>query len=100
MSTYLYCVLTPPKADALPRGNEAAAGRRYLESLRSRAQEQERRRAAAETEAERVSSAVGKFIRGEARSFTSSGVLSISHLVPTPEIARYREALAALRLGG
>jgi Gas vesicle synthesis protein GvpL/GvpF len=85
-----------PKPLLKPRPTEAAAGRRYLESVRSRAHQWEERRAAAEEAAERVSRVVGKFIRDEARSFGSAGVMSIAHLVSRSEVAEYRTALAEI----
>jgi gas vesicle protein GvpL/GvpF len=77
-----------------PRATEAAAGTRYLESVRSRAHSWEERRAIAEGEAARVSHAVGAFVRGEVRSFGSAGVLSVAHLVSGVEVGKYRAALA------
>jgi hypothetical protein len=82
-----------------PEPTEAAAGRRYLESVRSRAHIWEERRAAAEAEAERVRRLVGEFVRDEARSFGSAGVMSVAHLVLATEVGSYRAALEDVEAG-
>jgi hypothetical protein len=78
-----------------PKSKEPAAGRRYLESLRSRAQDDERRRAAADTEASRIRALVNDLVRDERRSTTPSVALSISHLVPRERLDEYKESLQA-----
>lgn len=82
-----------------PSSTEAAAGRRYLESIRTRALAAERWRAEADGEAERIASEVRHLIRAEARTFASSGVLSVAHLVGRAQLDRYQAALAALTRG-
>jgi Gas vesicle synthesis protein GvpL/GvpF len=79
-----------------PRRNEPSAGRRYLETVRERTRDDERRRAAAETMAARITSVVAALVRGETRSPSTSGGVSISHLVSLDELDRYRRALAGL----
>jgi hypothetical protein len=76
-----------------PSSNDAAAGRRYLESIRVRVADEQRRRSAAEREASRLRVSVDDLVRDEARSFTAAGVMSIAHLVSREAVARYREAI-------
>jgi hypothetical protein len=84
----------PRSPNERPRPNDPAAGRRYLESIRRRVLDADRRRSAAEHEASRLRASVGDLVRDEARSFTSAGVMSIAHLVPIAAIGRYRDAVA------
>ena len=77
-----------------PRSGDPEAGRRYLESIRTRVLDDERRRVAAEREASRLRASIGDLVRDEARSFTAAGVLSIAHLVSTGAVDRYRQAMA------
>lgn len=90
-------LLVPPglrmKSVDKPSSNDAAAGRRYLESIRMRVADEQRRRSAAEREASRLRVTVGEIVRDEARSFTAAGVMSIAHLISTEAVARYREAI-------
>jgi|GEM_PF-1331830 hypothetical protein len=81
-------------ANERPKPGDPAAGRRYLESLRTRALDADRRRSAAEREASRLRASVGDLVRDEARSFTAAGVMSIAHLVPMAAMGRYRDAVA------
>ena len=83
------------KSTERPSSNDAAAGRRYLESIRARIGDENRRRSAAEREASRLHASVGDLVRDEARSFTAAGVLSIAHLVSREAVDRYRRAIAA-----
>ena len=96
-------LLVPPKLRTKslekPSSNDAAAGRRYLESIRLRVADEQRRRSAAEREASRLRMSVDELIRDEARSFTAAGVMSIAHLVSREAIARYREAIAMFEPG-
>ena len=78
-----------------PSSSDAAAGRRYLESIRARVADDNRRRSTAEREASRLLASVGDLVRGEARSFTAAGVMSIAHLVSRGAVDRYRQAMAA-----
>lgn len=78
-----------------PRPDDAGAGRRYLESIRKRVLDEDRRRAAAEREAERVRATIGDLVRDEARTFNAAGVMSIAHLVLAGAADRYREAMEA-----
>ena len=82
-----------------PSSNDAAAGRRYLESIRARVAEDERRRSTAEHEASRLRASLGDLVRDEARSFTAAGVMSIAHLVSREAVDRYREAMASFAAG-
>lgn len=77
-----------------PRSGDPAAGRRYLESIRTRVLDDDRRRLAAEREASRLRARIGDLVRDEARSFTATGVMSIAHLVSTGAVDRYRQAMA------
>ena len=77
-----------------PRSGDPAAGRRYLESVRMRVLDDDRRRLAADGEATRLRASVGDLVRDEARSFTAAGVMSISHLVSTGAVDRYRQAMS------
>ena len=86
------------KPVAPPRRHEAAAGRRYLESIRERTRSEEQRSEGATRVADRVSQTVSAITRGEVRS-TSSSVLSIAHLVWLADLERYRVALSELDVG-
>ena len=77
-----------------PSSSDAAAGRRYLESIRARVADEERRRSTAEREASRLRASIGDLVRDEARSLTAAGVMSIAHLVSRGDVDRYREAVA------
>lgn len=87
---------TAARSATRPLSSEPSAGRRYLESVRSRRAEEQTRRAAAEVEAERIRERVRPFVRDEVQSFTPSGVLSIAHLVGVGDSERYRRALSAI----
>jgi len=82
-----------------PSSGDPAAGRRYLESVRARMLDEDRRRSAAEREAARIRVSVGDLVRDEARSFNAAGVMSISHLVSAGAVDRYREAMASFAPG-
>ena len=96
-------LLVPPRRRTKllekPSSNDAAAGRRYLESIRTRIANEERLRSTAEREASRLRETVDEFIRDEARSFTAAGLMSIAHLVSREAVARYREAIATFEPG-
>ena len=77
-----------------PTSSDAAAGRRYLESIRARVLDGDRRRSAAEREAARLRARVADLVRDEARSFSATGVMSIAHLVSRSAVDHYREAIA------
>jgi hypothetical protein len=77
-----------------PKPSDPAAGRRYLESIRARVADEDRRRSAAEREAKRLSASIGDLVRDETRSFTPAGVMSIAHLVPVEANERYRQSVA------
>jgi Gas vesicle synthesis protein GvpL/GvpF len=79
-----------------PHRDEPAAGRRYLESIRQRLQNVARYRDAAEVSANEVATAVRGIVRGETQAMSSSGVLSIAHLVARKELDSYRRALSQL----
>ena len=79
---------------ARPASSEPAAGRRYLESVRRRAHAEQERLASADAEAERLDSAVGRYVRGEVRSMAETGVMSVAHLVRTADVTPYRDALS------
>lgn len=85
--------LTKPSIEK-PNSSDAAAGRRYLESIRLRITDETRRRSTAEREASRLRASVGDLVRDEAWSFTPAGVMSIAHLVSRGAVDRYREAIA------
>jgi len=95
-------VLLVPRAQRIeegadrPQRNEPAAGRRYLEAIRVRSQNAERRRAAADRLTERLASAAVPLVRGEARRSDSSGVVSVAHLVGLDDLGRYRRMVAEL----
>jgi hypothetical protein len=99
MATLLVPAKLRTKSSEKPSSNDAAAGRRYLESVRMRVADDERRRLTAEREASRLRVAVDELIRDEARTFTAAGVISIAHLVSRDAIARYREAMATFEPG-
>ena len=82
------------KSIETPSSNDAAAGRRYLESIRVRVADEHRRRSTAEREASRLRASLGDLVRDEARSFTATGVMSIAHLVSREAVDRYRQAMA------
>jgi hypothetical protein len=96
-------LLVPPKLRTRslerPSSNDSAAGRRYLESVRTRIADEQRRRSTAEREAARLRATVDDLIRDEARSFTAAGVMSIAHLVSREGVARYSDAIAAFEPG-
>lgn len=77
-----------------PALTEPAAGRRYLESVRQRAYEQQERHALADAEAERLVAVVGRYVRCEVRSIAGTGVMSVAHLVRNADVTLYRNALA------
>jgi hypothetical protein len=77
-----------------PRSGDPEAGRRYLESIRTRVLDDDRRRSAADREASRLRASVGDLVRDEARSFTPAGVMSIAYLVSTGAVDRYRQAMS------
>ena len=77
-----------------PGANDPAAGRRYLETVRTRVLDEDRRRSAAEREAARIRAIIGDLVRDEARTFNAAGVLSIAHLVSAGSVDRYRQAMA------
>lgn len=83
----------PPQKN--PSAGDPAAGRRYLEAIRTRVLDEGRRRSAAEREASRIRSSIGDLVRDEARSFNGAGVLSIAHLVAARSVDRYRQAMAS-----
>ena len=95
-------VLLVPNAERVeagadrPQRNEPAAGRRYLEAIKVRAQSAERRRTAAHRLTERLASAVAPMVRGETRRSDSSGVVSITHLVGLTDLDDYRRIVAEL----
>lgn len=78
-----------------PNAGDPAAGRRYLESIRTRVMDENRRRSAAESEASRLRECIGDVVRDETRSFTAAGVMSIAHLVSRAAIDRYQQAIAS-----
>jgi len=82
-------------AIARPISGEPAAGKRYLEAVRQRTREQERQRASADVEAARLGSALTRYVRGEMRSMSSNGVMSVAYLVKNEDVSSYREVLAA-----
>lgn len=96
-------LLVPPKLRTRslekPSSHDVTAGRRYLESIRMRVADEQRRRSTAEREASRLRVTVDELIRDEARSFTAAGVMSIAHLVSRAAVARYREAIATFEPG-
>ena len=77
-----------------PKAGDPAAGRRYLESIRTRVVDEDRRRSAADRDATRLRASIGDLARDETRNFTSAGVMSIAHLVPVAAIERYRQLVA------
>jgi hypothetical protein len=79
-----------------PDRHEAAAGRRYLDTLRRHAEAEAARRAVVDATAEHLSAAVGNFVRGEVRSRDRRGVVSLAHLVSHRLLERYHEKIAAL----
>lgn len=80
---------------ARPVSGEPAAGKRYLESVRQRTRDQEHQRASADAEAGSLASALAPYLRGEVRSFSSSGVMSVAYLVKNGDVSRFNDALAA-----
>ena len=86
------------RASTLPRRDEPAAGRRYLEAIRERSRSEAQRHSDANSVADRVSQAVSSLTGGEVRS-TSSTALSLAHLVPRAAVARYRVILSELDVG-
>jgi len=88
-----------PPMSSTPDSNEPAAGRRYLEALRSRARDEEERRTVAMAEAERISGVVRGFVRDEVRSVASSGRVTVAHLVPLASVEVYRKTLSGLSPG-
>lgn len=95
MSTLLVPRTLRTKSMARPSSNDAAAGRRYLESIRARVTDENRRRSMAEREASRLRASIGDLVRDEAWSFTPVGVMSIAHLVSRDAVDRYRQAIAS-----
>lgn len=80
-----------------PDRRDRGAGRRYLEAVRARAEEQARRRTVLAEQAARIEGAVGEIVRAAARSTDKRGVLSIAHLVPRHALGVYRECIEALQ---
>ena len=83
-----------PTSIERPSSSDVDAGRRYLESIRARVADEDRRRSTAEGEASRLRASIGDLVRDEARSFTAAGVMSIAHLVSRGAVDRYRLAIA------
>jgi len=79
-----------------PRRNEPAAGRRYLEVVRQRTKDEERRRAILARMASRITGAVASIVRGESRDTGAAGIVSVAHLVGRSEVDRYRREVAAV----
>jgi len=90
-------VLEPTTAVPRPRPHEAAAGRRYLESVRERAVRVENRRRAAELEARRITSVLGAIVRDESERLSAAGVMSVAHLISREDVETYRRTIAKLR---
>jgi len=92
-------LLVPEKLRATsierPSSRDPAAGRQYLEAIRARVADENRRRSAAEREASRLLASLGDLVRDEARTFTAAGVMSIAHLVSRASVDRYRAAVSA-----
>lgn len=79
-----------------PNRHEPTAGRRYLEAIRERTQSGDRRRAAAERLAERLTSSLAPIVKAEARRLDSPGVVSIAHLVERTDLELYRRMVREL----
>jgi len=79
-----------------PRRDEPAAGRRYLEAVRQRTRDEERRRAVAASMAGRITSTVASIVRGESRDAGTADILSVAHLVGRGEVDRYRREVTAV----
>ena len=77
-----------------PRPGDPAAGRQYLESIRTRVRDEERRRLAAEREAALIRAAIGGLVHDESRTFNAAGVMSIAYLVSAEAVDRYRQTMA------
>lgn len=84
-----------PPMLATPVSGEPAAGKRYLESVRQRTREQERQRASADVVADCLASALAPYLRGEVRSFSSNGVMSVAYLVKNGDVSLFKDAVAA-----
>jgi hypothetical protein len=82
-----------PASAPQPTSGEPSAGRRYLESVRTRTRENERRRAAAEAEASRIDALVNDLVRASQRSSPPSLAAAIAHLVGWDRLAEYKERL-------
>jgi hypothetical protein len=98
-------IVPPPRAlaatsEELPDRHEPAAGRRYLEIVRERTRRIDALRAVIDAVATDVDNAVKGMVRGEARTPRSEGIISIAHLLPREEIARYREAVRGVATVG
>jgi len=97
MSVLLVPIVPSKETDRqAPRREDPAAGRRYLEAVRERTRQDDRRRAAAASLAGRITSAVAPIIRGASHEARSAGVVSVAHLVGRSELDEYKRAIAAL----
>ena len=100
MSTLLVPRDKPAAPMQKPSVGDPAAGRRYLESIRTRVRDEEQRRSAADREAERIRATLGDLVQDEARTFNAAGAMSIAHLVPAGAVDRYRQAMASFAPNG
>ncbi|HEY7408075.1 MAG TPA: GvpL/GvpF family gas vesicle protein [Gemmatimonadaceae bacterium] len=87
------------RSETAGQSPRASSGREYLE--RVAAAQREERNVLAKTEIlrDRISAAVGGLIRAESFAAAAPGstLATLSHLVPRPDIDRYRHALRTLR---
>jgi hypothetical protein len=88
-----------PSPHSMPDRNAPAAGRRYLELLRERQRQTDQRRQTAEVEANRIGSSVQNLVRGESRSWSAAGGMSVAHLVARENVEAYRRTLGSIQAG-
>ena len=94
-----------PRSESVPPETTAAlsprarSGREYLERVAAAQREERNVLARTQTVRDRISAAVGGLVRAEAFAAAAPGstLATLSHLVPRPDIDRYRHALLTLR---
>lgn len=81
---------------SLPGRDEPFAGRRYLETLRARAQNDQAAMSVLEHLLADIKRAVRTITRDESRARTERGIVSIAHLLRREDESRYRDAVRAV----
>jgi hypothetical protein len=94
-------LLVPTTSSRAPasraKSAEPSAGRRYLESIRTRIREEEDVRTAAEGEAARIDLLVGDITRDSRRNMTPSRAMSIAYLIRRDSLSECRARLRSFQ---